>query len=373
MYDSVTDIAWVPDGPKARNSLLGLTGQYWIWVKTESGELVDCEATSDWVETNYPKGILASLQKAAYQKLEKIETSDTTDERLLTGYIAIEGKGPNFVDVAGEGVGVKLDDDVINRLKYVKGRTINSGPIYKKDADGEIVLDDKGCGIPVKRKKKVIAAKWFGYSNKTKKLKELVTSWVTANFDKRLLSQIKNISNKKAAFVSIPPGADRTHDAETSKVQAVGPNVKYQQKVGERTCMVNALASAIHHANKKQSASEINQMAKQFEHKVEAVSEFIKVLRNKYKALNGKKEDIKTYDLLKIEPSELVMACLRGADGMEDHCIAVYDRWIFDSNFSKALTLTKKSLDLCCSSTEVTSFYTGCTQIVSFPNLYRAK
>ena len=96
MYDSVTDISWVPEGPKSKNSLLCLKGQYWIRVKTENGEMVDCEATSDWVETNYPKGILSSLQKAAYQKLEKIETSDTTDERLLTGYIAIEGKGPNF-------------------------------------------------------------------------------------------------------------------------------------------------------------------------------------------------------------------------------------------------------------------------------------
>jgi hypothetical protein len=275
MYDSVTDIAWVPDGPKSSNSEVRLKGQYIIRVKNEDGDTIDCDATSEWVEDNYPKGLITSLQKAAYQKLEKIETTDTTDDKLMTGYIEVEGKGPNFVDVEGEGVGVKLDDDVINRLKYVKGRTINAGPMYEKDEKGVILLDEKGCGIPCKRKQKKIAAKWFGYSNKTKKLKQLNTSWVTKNFDKRLLSQIKNISNKKAAFVSIPPGADKKHDDEASKVQAVGPTIKYRQKEGERTCMVYGIASAIHHAGGKQLASEVHQMAKRFEHKMNAFSVFL--------------------------------------------------------------------------------------------------
>ena len=63
MYDSVPDIAWVPDGPlpKKLNSLLPLTGQYIIRVKIENSDSVDCEATSDWMEANYPPGVLASL------------------------------------------------------------------------------------------------------------------------------------------------------------------------------------------------------------------------------------------------------------------------------------------------------------------------
>ena len=212
--------------------------------------------------------------------------------------------------------------------------------MFEKDDKGVILLDNKGCGIPIERQQKKIVAKWFGYSNKTKKLKQLVTAWVNKNFDKRLLSQIKNISNKKAAFVSIPPGADKKHDDETLEVQAVGPTIKYRQKEGERTCMVYGIASAIHHTGGKQLTSEIHQMAKRFEHKMNAFGVFLEILRKKHKALSVKREDINTYDLYTIQPNELVMACLKGADGMEDHCIAVYDRWIFDSNFSKALTLT---------------------------------
>ena len=374
MYDSVTDIAWVPDLPipKKLNTLLPVYGQYIIRVKVENGGLVDVEATSDWMQDNYPAETLASIQRAAYQKLEKVETSETTDEKLITGFIVIEGEGPNFVNVEGEGVGVTLDNEVINKLKYVKGGSRNTGPIYEKDDSGDILLDDKGCGIPCKRKKKIIPAKWFGYSNRTKTIKKLVTSWVTTNFDKRLLAQIKNMSAAKAAFVSVPPGADKKHDDLTTKVQAVGPSVKYQQKDGERTCMVYGLASAIHYAGGKQIASEIRQMARRFEHKISAFGAFLKALSQKHKALNPRREDTKTFDLLKVESGEMIMACLKGADGMEDHCIAVYNRWIFDSNFTQALSLTKESLDLCCSSDQVNSFYNGCTQVVSFPNIYMA-
>ena len=374
MYDSVTDIAWVPDGPlpKKINSLLPLPGQYIIRVKIENGDPVDVEATSDWMDANYLPGVLASIQRAAYQKLEKVETCDTTDEKLLTEFIGIEGSGPQFVDVEGEGVGVLLDNEVINKLKYVKGRTQNTGPMYEKDEDGVILLDDKGCGIPCERIKKKIRPKWYGYSNRSKKLKELVTSWVTTNFDKRLLSQIKNISKKKAAFVSVPPGADKKHDELVTKVQAVGPPVKYQQKEGERTCMVYGLASAVHYAGNKQLASEIRNMAKRFEHRVGAFNAFLRVLCQKNKSLIAMREDTKTFDLLKVDPKVLVMARLKGADGMEDHCIAVYNKWIFDSNFQRGLSLTNESLDLCCSSDQEQSRYTGCTELVSFPNIYMA-
>ena len=137
--------------------------------------------------------------------------------------------------------------------------------------------------------------------------------------------------------------------------------------------MLYGIASAIHHAGGKQLASEIHQMAKRFEHKMNAFGVFLEILRKKHKALSVKREDFHTYDLFTIQQNELVMACLKGADGMEDHCIAVYDRWIFYSNFSKALTLTTELLDLCCSSTEENSRYTGCTQVVSFPNIYKAE
>ena len=111
-------------------------------------------------------------------------------------------------------------------------------------------------------------------------------------------------------------------------------------------------------------------MALLLEHRVSAFNAFLRVLSQKHKSLNAKREDTKTFDILKVDPKVLIMACLKGADGMEDHCIAVYNRWIFDSNFQLGLSLTKESLDLCCSSDQEQSCYTGCTELVSFPNIY---
>jgi hypothetical protein len=113
-------------------------------------------------------------------------------------------------------------------------------------------------------------------------------------------------------------------------------------------------------------------MATWLKHKMNAFNAFINAMSQKHKALNGTHKSTKTFDLLKSKSGELIMACLRGADGMEDHCITVYDRWIFDSNFSQALSLTKNSLDLCCSSDDVSSTYTGYTEVVSFQNIYMA-
>ncbi len=100
---------------------------------------------------------------------------------------------------------MKLDTDVINKLKYRKSRTLMSGDIFLKTADGKIKLDKKGCGIFAKQKKKVLSDVWYGYSIKSKKMIPLNTAWVEKNFDQHFLAQIKTISQKKAAFVSVPP------------------------------------------------------------------------------------------------------------------------------------------------------------------------
>jgi hypothetical protein len=44
---------------------------------------------------------------------------------------------------------------------------------------------------------------------------------------------------------------------------------------------------------------------------------------------------------------------LQGSDGKCDHAVAICSRWIFYSNFDKAMELTKEALDLCCSSNEI--------------------
>ena len=201
-------------------------------------------------------------------------------------------------------------------------------------------------------------------------MKRLDVKWVESNFDQRFLSQIKNLSVKKAAFVSVPPGDDRHHNNADTDSLCIGPRIQYQQKENERTCMVYAFASAVHHAGGKQLASEIRNMAHQLEHKVEAFGIFIKWLRGKHKAVQARQQNPVAFELLNQPNTELILACIRGKDGKEDHCIAIYGGWIFDSNFEQALALSQASLDICCSSDDVASGFEGCTDVVTFPNIY---
>jgi hypothetical protein len=74
-------------------------------------------------------------------------------------------------------------------------------------------------------------------------------------------------------------------------------------------------------------------MAKHFEFKVGAFISFLGCMERKHKALNSKREDLLTLNLLVNTKVRLLLVCICGKDGKEDHYIAVYKNWIFaDSN-----------------------------------------
>jgi hypothetical protein len=106
------------------------------------------------------------------------------------------------------------------------------------------------------------------------------------------------------------------------------------------------------------------------EFKVGVFGLFLSFLQQNHKALDAKKEDPSTFDLLAPQNKCLVMACIRGKDGKEDHCICIYTQWIYDSNFENALVLTNKSIGVCCSSVDQETQFDGCANVVSFPDMY---
>lgn len=65
---------------------------------------------------------------------------------------------------------------------------------------------------------------------------------------------------------------------------------------------------------------------------------------------------------------DLVLVALRGSDWKEDHCVTLLGKWIFDSNFEKALPLCQESLDLCCSSDERKASLASVVQARLFTN-----
>jgi hypothetical protein len=86
-----------------------------------------------------------------------------------------------------------------------------------------------------------------------------------------------------------------------------------------------------------------------------------------------RREETTSFDLFRNRQDCLIMACIRGADGKEDHCICIYNHWIYDSNFDKALTLSREALDVCCSSVDERTSFAGCAHVVTFPNIYMLK
>jgi hypothetical protein len=65
----------------------------------------------------------------------------------------------------------------------------------------------------------------------------------------------------------------------------------------------------------------------------------------------------------------MVLAKLRGADGMEDHCVVITQNRIFDSNFATALPQCMALLDLCCSSDDLECKFMGYPEIAHFPKV----
>ena len=232
-----------------------------------------------------------------------------------------------------------VDPRVINRLKYIAAKTIKTGPLYTKNK--------KGKRVKRTREEKSLEAKWLGYCNETKEYVDLAEPWVTQNFDENFLVQVMSCTKSTTAFICVPPGDRRQHQ----KVgPMVGPKIKYEQMEGEETCMVYAMASAMHYFNQKEVGSWIYNQRSRFIHQSKGFSYFVNQLRGQHTVLNKVKvTKDEPLGFLGPELTGLYLARVLGSDGKEDHCVVITQKWIFDSNLKVALPRNQESLDLCCS------------------------
>ena len=80
------------------------------------------------------------------------------------------------------------------------------------------------------------------------------------------------------------------------------------------------------------------------------------------------KYDFLTSDMDNIKaPDAPLVTCVIDSNGQDNHCITIYRKWIYDSNFSHALPLQKKLLDLCCSSNLKMLSFSGTKNCYIFP------
>ena len=335
--NSVKEMAWIPD-PKYGSEMPGspterLKGQFKLKVLRQDGTIEETTPTTDWVEKRFKKSVLGVVQRVAYERLRVLESN-------TEGMLKSERAG--FISVENEGVTCSaLDKRVINKLKYLRP---------KQDRDIEL------------------PHKWMGYCNETKEYIELAEEWVCGNFHAPYLQQVICCCGSKKSFVEIPPGDKRQHSNIPNKDNA--PKIHYQQKDGEHTCMIYAMASAVHFSGRRDIGAWIHNGAKRYMHAKNAFQSFIEQLKKRYKVFRRQKSHPNNnLDLLGPLEDGMYLARIKGSNGKDDHCVVITQKWIFDSNFEHALPRTRSSFNLCCSSDSVSCNYEGIVQIKHFPGL----
>ena len=148
--------------------------------------------------------------------------------------------------------------------------------------------------------------------------------------------------------IDIPPGKAKPRSSFPEHLEK-GPPMKYKQGVNKNTCLVYSFASALHHIGAKLAAFVlIRKSAKIIDH-CDTVKRFSIAVKDSDPHMYFEKLKVSAWNILEVVDNQLVVASVVGSDGKEEHCVTVYNKWVFDSNFDFALPLSKESLDLCCS------------------------
>lgn len=272
-----------------------------------------------------------------------------------------------FVDVAHMDIEkVFLDDRQVSKLKCIPARQITFGDYYEKneehrfkmyrrDNSGELVEDDNGT----ERKKlkgrsqRTVEERWLGYFPATRTVEEVPWNFVEDNFPTLYLRQVRSICSTNRSFVQVPPGESRYHpQGVIVSTDGQAPAIKHKQKLGEKTCLTASFASALHFVGLKQIASELFRCSKMIINRPDTWPRFAAFLVTKSPHLCSFNVELSGWDIFKDKKDQLISVTLQGSDGKCDHAVAVCGKWLFDSNFDKAMELSREALDLCCSSHE---------------------
>ena len=165
-------------------------------------------------------------------------------------------------------------------------------------------------------------------------------------------------------FFYLPEGDSINHEEYVTYVDDA-PIIYYRQEAGEATCVLKAAASALRYLNEPDLASRMFVRTAYSNYWMFALSHFRQMIEQEATNRGGFSlcRVPKDFDILS-ESDEywLCVLGIKGSDGKMDHAIAISGNWIFDSNFRKALELTKLNLDLCCCSEETTCEFEGVTR-----------
>jgi len=138
------------------------------------------------------------------------------------------------------------------------------------------------------------------------------------------------------------------------------PMVKYMQG-GEATCLFSSFASAIHYVGLPNTAEAVAEKASVFSatsfNAVFSWNGLIDIMAQSCKWLRPIKINAKAFDILSDVSEFPTVLALEAFDGGTQHAFTVVGKLVFDSNCERALPLTRRSLDYCCSTDTTPGFY----------------
>jgi hypothetical protein len=208
-----------------------------------------------------------------------------------------------------------------------------------------------------------IQSKYYGIVHTPNSYKniELEEEWVEQNFEESFLDLVKEKSREdQRKFVRVPIG--KAKPTSSPPCNFANPKIQYLQN-NQDTCVFSSIASAIYGMGFNELAFQISEFQKEFIKTQYDDDKYVRVMGilnrkiatfrcNQYNRMYQIRK-IKYppgFDLLssgKLNPATLYHVVLRGIDGTANHCICVYNNFIFDGNYTHAWLLSQESLDEC--------------------------
>ena len=159
-------------------------------------------------------------------------------------------------------------------------------------------------------------------------------------------------------FVPIPVGANKdSHISDwPSLIRKDAPKVYYNQNGTGDLCVSKSFASILHHVG---FIAEAKLIDTKFQQKIDCFSDDDCNLCAIYKYaskllpswMQCTAKGIKNFDWDKdIQDFDLFLGVLIGSDGHINHAVAIFNKWIFDSNEKSAIPLCQEGLNYCVSS-----------------------
>ena len=171
-------------------------------------------------------------------------------------------------------------------------------------------------------------------------------------------NEVTNIERHAKKFrnrwVEIPSGAYKRKFQDLDKYDENVPKSFRMQPFGERSCVFNSLINALHYINDYSGRDQLlkNLPTSLNYEKMSLVSHsrtaFAAQIMNK-EVTGYQIQILKNFDILKNRSMWPTLCVLKGSDFSINHAITVVENYIFDSNRSCAMKLTKSNLDWCCS------------------------